>query len=940
VIFFLSGASALIFEQLWFRQAGLALGNSVWASSLVLAGFMGGLAIGNGVVARIGHRVRRPVALYAGLEVAIATTGIALVHLLPALSPLLAPILRPILDVPLAANAIRLGSAFLLLLVPSVAMGSTLPLLVAALHRRQRNFGQALGLLYGWNTIGAVAGVIVGEAVLIDAFGIRTTAWIAGGVNLLAAGIAWILSGRLDTGGASAIVAPAAPMPRRTLWFLAAAFMAGACLLGLEVAWFRFLILFVHGTSLTFAVMLGVVLLGIGLGGLVGSRWLSQRPQAPESAMALVLLCGAIVVMTYWGFGLVLTLKPPQNAFGFSAFAYALPLMLPVALVSGTLFTLLGEAIQRAAPGETRSAGLLTLANTTGAMLGPLVVGFVLLPWLGIERSIQILAGGYGVAALALALALGADKRVLRRPRTLICVVLFAMAILLFPTGRLAEVYLPYPLARLYGSTDFELIDVRESLTETIIYLELSLFDEPLFYKMATNSYGMSATSTLAQRYMKLFVYLPFALQPEPVDALLISYGVGMTAKALTENTSLERIDVVDISRDILEMNRIVYPDIDEYPLSDPRVSVHIEDGRHFLLTTDRRYDLITGEPPPPKMAGIVSLYTRQFFQLAYDRLKPEGLISYWLPVHDLTAPERDAIISAFCETFEDCTLWSGAKFDWILLGTRGGLSRADDADFRSQWSDPVVSKRLREIGVEVPEQLGALFMLDTPELQLIRRAVAPLDDDRPGQLGQDVVGVGHVSKDHLPLMDVRRGRQAFASSEFIRRHWPAKLRYATDAWFPYRGVAHRSFLGDRRTMLEKMPELHNLLTETPLVTNVVWLLGTSGPEIEASHRAREAGNPDPQIDMILGKAALAHRDFDRAADFFGRVRAQNEGAKQPLYLEIFALEMAKRHEEAGRLVTQHLRAGPRHPESRYQSFLERTFGAAKEPRVTPRPAL
>ena len=244
MIFFLSGASALIFEQLWFRQAGLALGNSVWASSLVLAGFMGGLAIGNGVVARIGHRVRRPVALYAGLEVAIATTGIALVHLLPALSPLLAPILRPLLDVPLAANAIRLGSAFLLLLVPSVAMGSTLPLLVAALHRRQRNFGQALGLLYGWNTIGAVAGVIVGEAVLIDAFGIRTTAWIAGGVNLLAAGIAWILSGRLDTGGASAIEAPAAPMPRRTLWFLAAAFMAGACLLGLEVAWFRFLILF------------------------------------------------------------------------------------------------------------------------------------------------------------------------------------------------------------------------------------------------------------------------------------------------------------------------------------------------------------------------------------------------------------------------------------------------------------------------------------------------------------------------------------------------------------------------------------------------------------------------------------------------------------------------------------------------------------------------
>jgi spermidine synthase len=931
-VFFLSGAAALTFEQLWFRQTGLALGNSVWASSLVLAGFMGGLAIGNGVVARFGHRVRRPIALYAALELAIAVTGISLVHLLPMLSPILAPILRPVLEVPFAANTIRLGSAFLLLLVPSAAMGATLPLLVAALHRRQGHFGVALGLLYGWNTLGAVLGVVLSEAILIDQLGIRMTAWIAGGVNLVAAGIAWFISGRLDAAAEGAISAPSAPVPKRAFWLLVAAFLSGAILLGLEVVWFRFLVLFVHGTSLTFAVMLGVVLLGIGIGGLIGSRWLALQPHAYRNAIVLVLLCGAVVVATYAGFAYVLGAHPPMNEFGFAGLYYALPLMLPVAVLSGTLFTFLGETIERAAPGETRAAGLLTLANTAGAMVGPLVVGFGLLPSLGIERSIQLLAAGYGLAGISIWLSAEVSPRRFPRAGELACAALFAVAMFVFPIGRMANDYLSYPLARISENMELEVVEIRESLTETIFYLKQSLHGQPLFYKMGTNSYGMSATSTLAQRYMKLFVYLPVALRPAPHDALLISYGVGMTAKALTETSSLERIDVVDISRDILEMNRIVYPDPSEYPLEDPRVKVHVEDGRHFLQTTDRRYDLITGEPPPPKMAGVMSLFTRQFFKLAYDRLTPDGVISYWLPVHDLRADERDAIISAFCEVFEDCTLWSGAKFDWILLGTRGEVPPVNEAEFLEQWQDPVVSTRLREIGIELPEQLGALFMVDTPELQAIRRETPPLDDDKPGQIGQDVVAATRVGPDHIPLLAIKKGREAFSKSEFVRRHWPPGLRERTDAWFYYRRYAHRNFFGDNRKLLERIPQLHELLTETPLETNLLWLLGTNVDEVEASRLAREAGNPDPAIDMLLASDAMASRRFEEAAESFEKARQSPGYSRGALYLQIFALEMAERHEESMELSKAHLRPKKLQAEARYLAFLEHTFGSNRNP--------
>ncbi len=148
-IFLVSGTAALLFETLWFRQAGLAFGNSVWASSLVLSSFMGGLALGNGLMIRLGPRVRSPVRLYALLEVLIAGSGVALVYGLPLLSGWLAPLLRPFLDSPWILNPLRLSVAFVLLLLPATAMGATLPLLVKAVRERDPSFGAALGRLYG-----------------------------------------------------------------------------------------------------------------------------------------------------------------------------------------------------------------------------------------------------------------------------------------------------------------------------------------------------------------------------------------------------------------------------------------------------------------------------------------------------------------------------------------------------------------------------------------------------------------------------------------------------------------------------------------------------------------------------------------------------------------------------------------------------------------------
>ena len=178
MVFFLSGTSALIFETLWFRLAGLALGNSVWASALVLSSFMGGLALGNALAAFHGHRIGNPIRFYAALEMAVGVSGMALVLLLPFFTEWLAPLFRRFASEPRVVNLLRLVISFVLMVIPATAMGMTLPLLVKALYEESSNFGALLGRLYGWNTLGAVAGALVTETIFVEIFGIRAAgAW-------------------------------------------------------------------------------------------------------------------------------------------------------------------------------------------------------------------------------------------------------------------------------------------------------------------------------------------------------------------------------------------------------------------------------------------------------------------------------------------------------------------------------------------------------------------------------------------------------------------------------------------------------------------------------------------------------------------------------------------------------------------------------------------
>lgn len=928
LIFFLSGASALIFESLWFRLAGLSLGNSVWSASLVLAAFMGGLALGNALIARLHDRVGEPVRLYAALELAIGISGLAVVLVLPLMPDLLSPVLGSLTDKPVLLNASRVTIAFAILVIPAIAMGATLPVLVKALSERYPNFGANIGWLYGWNTLGAMVGAIGTALILVPALGIVNSGLVALICNLIAAFIA--LRYRQDRTRArawgSCEASRAGVVDSRIRRYIAVAFVSGALMLALEVVWFRFLLLTKDGTSLIFAVMLAVVLAGIAIGGLVAARLFDRDDRAYRLLRSVTALSAVLVVLTYWGYDIFSEYRNQHDVSSLRFVGYATFLMFPVALLSGIAFTMINRAVKDHLGSSARTAGIATFFNTLGAMLGSLAAGFVLLPALGMETSLFVIAASYAALALLVPAGIPAERSAMVYRYG--AVVAAAASLLLFPFGLMQKSYFEDRMAAL---PNHSLVSTREGLIETLRYFSRDVYGKPKYYRLVTNGHSMSATSTAAKRYMKLYVYLPVALKPDTRDALLISYGVGSTAKALTDWSRLETIDIVDISRDILEMNSIVYPG-DDNPLRDDRVQVHIEDGRFFLNTTDRRYDLITSEPPPPKIAGVVNLYSEEYFRLIRKRLNEGGYASYWLPVQQLEPAEMLSITRAFCNAFEDCSLWSGGGLEWMLLGSNGAGAQSDTVQMAAQWRDPVVYPELVALGFESVEQLGSLFMADADLLGEVTAGVAPVTDNYPARISARLVNfLGHV-KLYDMLMDESQRLERFRDSELIRERWPAELRRESEHYFRYERLIKNHLTGNtyaRPSDAYYWDAIDDLLTNTSLKTLPLWLLGGdhATQEVVADHLASDGYRAEFALD--LARRYTADRGYEAALMYLhDHVSSAGNANAWASNFYLYLLARNGMAERAGRVAAQ--LENSQDPEiHRFLEWYARKFGAS-----------
>jgi len=830
--FFCSGAAALLFEVLWFRSFGRVLGNTVWTAALVLSAFMLGIAVGGLAATRLSRSIRRPAHAFALAEGVVGVAGCLIVLGLPLLEAPVGRWLAPLAGHPDAMSAARLGLALVAMLVPTIAMGMTLPLGVRALA--QRDTSRALGGLYAANTFGACLAPVLAESYLIGALGLRGTALCALLLNMAAA--------RLALRSSAPQPAPEEKAPVRwNLGLLAAAAVAGAVALALEVIWFRLLVLHAPATDATFALLLMLMLLGIALGSALAPH-LARVPLAWVAAAAsLAVLAG------YW-----LALPAPGSRLNDIVY-YAAVLMLPAAAASGALFTLLGSALRGSRDDPQPAIGWLTFANTLGAAAGAALAGFWMLPQLGIEKSLFALAAAYAVLPLIIA-------------RRLLPVAVAAAALLLFPFGRIDE-----HLARaaaLYRMLDGSSVArVIQGPTTTLQILRTERYGEATAWRLVSDSYSMASIRRESLRYMQLFAWLPLALHEAPRRALLVSYGAGNTARALLDDPGLSELTVVDVSPEMLAASGVIHGKRD--PLADPRVRRVLEDGRHFLRTRREQFDLITAEPPPPMMAGVVNLYTREYFNALAARLAPGGLATYWLPARQFEPRGARAVIAAFCDAFPDCTLWSGVNYEWILMGGRRFEQRASLKSFVRLWQRPESAARLEASGFEHPAQLGATFLADAAQLRPWIAETAPLTDDFPKRIAAGRP-LDPAPEEYRRWLEPGSAERNFLASRWVAAHWPLEFTVDTARLFWVQAVLNGQAPAGPA---QRLKLLDALLRETNLGIPVLWLLGSDDTEqrILARHRSR-----DPEQAYPLGVAALAQHDYPRAARFFAIAAKQD----------------------------------------------------------------
>ncbi|HSL22784.1 MAG TPA: fused MFS/spermidine synthase [Vicinamibacterales bacterium] len=733
VLFFCSGASALMYQVLWLRMLGLVFGVTVYAASTVWASFMGGLALGSLVAGRLADRVRRPLLWFGAAEGSIAVSALLTPAALAMLQKLYAAV-HPSLPESLAVVTLaRVLMTLAVLFVPTLLMGATLPLVIKSSLMRAEELGPRIGVLYATNTAGAIAGTLVSGLFLIPRYGIHGTFFVAAAVNIavalsasVAAFVAWPSEARSvpATDGAVPPSAPADEPTRATRLAVLAVFTAsGFASLALEVIWFRVIVLLIRPTVYGFAMMLATLLLGIGAGSYLVSPFLRRRQRPWVAVLAIAELALAVVaalsvqalllhpVALRWLTPIVARVFPEYLAFSIAASVLTI---FPASLLMGIAFPIglrlwTGSGTRLSAV-VARRVGLFYALNLAGSIAGSLAAGFLLLPLAGSRWALL------GVAALILlsSVLLWTQARLSRFAR----VAAMVASVVAFVAGA-AVANDPFDVFLRLRYPDEEVLWREEGVQATV-----SVNRTPggqLILNLEGSHQADDAPSSV--RVHRRIGHLPMAVHPEARDALVIGLGGGATAGAVALHTGAD-VDVVELSGAVVRASEF-FRHINHNVLRRPNVHLRVDDGRNYLMLTRRRYDVITADLILPIHAGAGNLYSAEYFRLVRNALKDDGIALQWVAG---TEAEYKIIMRTFLSVFPETTLWIGGD---LMIGTKKPLMlRRGDFDWKLQV--PGRREALQELGIDTFEKLLAAYRAGPDELKQFVGPGPILTDDRP----------------------------------------------------------------------------------------------------------------------------------------------------------------------------------------------------------------
>jgi len=811
LLFFLSGATGLVYELLWVRVLYQTFGSTIQSVTTVVAAYMGGLGLGAWLLGRLADRRPKPAELYGWLEIAIGVFGI--------LSPLILGLAhRVYLGLAGAASlgtgaslALRFGLAALVLLIPTTLMGGTLPVLTRAFMGEDRaSLRPSLGRLYGLNTLGAVVGTALAGFFLIEFVGVRASLWLTAAVNLAIGGTALWLGrdqGVTDPGRQPEEHRASAPDLVRNIALALLAITAFASLLD-EIAWTRVLVMIVGGSTYAFTLVLLVFLLGIGLGSVLVARRSGPRAETAAAAALAQGLTGVGAALLFLFFGLL----PAYiiAVFQIPALGAVPRLLLMGVAVGGVVlipavgmgmsFPLLAEltAHNRASGADVGGAYAL---NTLGSILGATLTGFVFVVAWGAQATLRVGLVLNGLAALALAwsaargIAEGSleDKRL--RVRVLSAGVLATIALVVAAAApgwstRLIDlgptIYARGHMSPAERRAFLEHRGVRQLTFREGWNATVSVWDGEAGRSLRVN--GKVDASDRGDMGTQIMLGLaPVAARPNAASALAIGFGSGVTTRILAAVPGMTRVRVVEIEPAVLAMDSLFHQ-VNDGVLGRPNVAAIVDDARSALQLQRERFDVIVSEPSNPWLAGVATLYTPEFFRIVRSRLSDDGVFCQWVQLYQLPLPIVAGIVRNVREVFPNVHVWFGESHDLLVLASPKPLTYDDTWIARLLGPSGALSEVGREwLSVDqVHDYFGRLLLADSGVSLLVARAQFTHTDDRPqlefvaarSFLGDDIPG---VFDSLMTLAAVRVGAASpFALVRTLtnRRSDPAMLRY------------------------------------------------------------------------------------------------------------------------------------------------------------------
>jgi len=758
-LFFLSGATGLIYELLWVRVLYQSFGSTIQSVTTVVAAYMGGLGLGAWLFGRIVDRSPRPAVLYGRLEIAIGAFGI--------ISPLVLGLAHWVYIGTAgalalgggASVALRFGLAALVLLIPTTLMGGTLPVLTRALMGEDRGLLKpSLGRLYGLNTLGAMIGTALAGFFLIEFVGVHGSLWMTAALNLVI-GVAAIRFGRPQEPSEPAST-PSVEEPPRTstalhrLALVLLALTAFASLLD-EIAWTRVLVMIVGGSTYAFTLILLVFLLGIGLGSIMVARRSAPRiDTAANAALAQGLSgIGAALLFVFFGFLPSYIIAVFQIA-DLSAAARLLlmgvavgAVVLVPAIGMGMTFPLLADLTARHREARGSDVGAAYALNTIGSILGAVLTGFVLIVAMGTQATLRLGLIVNGIAALALAVLASRgitegsaeDRRIRVRvltAGTLGTVVLLAAAAAPGWSTRLIDlgptIYARQPMDKAARQRFLEHRGVRQLAFREGPNATVSVWEGESGRSLRVN--GKVDASDRGDMDTQIMLGLaPVVARPGARSAFVIGQGAGVTTHVLATVPGMTRVKVVEIEPAVLEMDSL-FQQVNDRVLARPTVRVVVDDARSALQLDRERYDLIVSEPSNPWIAGIATLYTPEFFRIVKARLADDGVFCQWVQLYQLPLPIVAGIVRSLREVFPHVHVWFGGTADLVVLASPRPITY--DRAWLGQLLGPggqLYTLGREWLNLESQDQFfGRMLLGDSGLTRLVARATFDHTDDRP----------------------------------------------------------------------------------------------------------------------------------------------------------------------------------------------------------------